>query len=522
MDDQAGSRRITHLCISDFHSGALTSLTTPVDKDFNWTGNAHDTTDVTSTFAAALNATLASLEGKGVVDAAKPPDLVLLGDGPDLSLSPPKRSFDVMGGFLAALYGPGHLSDQMVYVPGNHDHWVWSQQRYENAQFESADLGHATEAFVDIHKVAGTVGTRAVPPAEIGLSTSLGNVLSRFGMAEVNAWVAYPNFGIRPEQGGDNRLVVIHHGHFIENMYRAMSDLLAALDGTGDFDGTCEALERYNGIWIEFGWSVLGDTGLLGEDVAAVYQILLTGGASTAFQHRLAAVMKTRVAQMLGLPDTLQVSGLLDMLTSGIVDSLVGKFSQLERFDYTRPLSASSLDGLKTYLSGPVWRQIRDELGQSAFDPPKKPSDRPAVAGRTTFIFGHTHKPFCDQLVVDGYAQPVSLYNTGGWILDTSLLSTVQGASVVFVDSAGNTAALQLFTPPVNETMPKVAVLTADPGDPDDNPLFTALKAAKDANQGAWDQLAEAAKADFELRQKLILTLSERALDKATKTGGLV
>lgn len=481
--------QVTHVCISDLHAGALTSLLTPLTPALEWTGVPDGVTRTTSCFAQALNATLKPL----IHETA--PELVLLGDGLDLSLSPPDRSFPVLRSFLGQLYGQGRqLSDRITYVPGNHDHWLWTEQRFADVHFDRPGFSHVSPAFAE--------------PGKVGRSPKLNGLLNDLG---VSVALYYPNHGLVPAKGtaDGERAVVFHHGHFVEPMYRLMSDLLGLLSGRPMGAQSCEELETCNGAWIDFGWSTLGDAGLLGKDVAATYQVLLTGAASEALPHRAASVLKGSLASLLGLPNTPAIEAGLDVASKGLVDALIGKLSQLERYDYTRHLSPSSIAGLRSYLSGAVLAQMAEELDPSCL--PK----------HTTFIFGHTHKPFEDQLVVAGFARPVSIYNTGGWILDTGLLSTVEGASVVFVDDQLNTAALRLFSPPVNGCMAGVEVVTADPS-PGKSDLVTALEGAVDRNKDLWDRFSDAARQDYEQRQSLILKMAEDALAQAGQSGGLV
>jgi hypothetical protein len=481
--------QVTHVCISDLHAGALTSLLTPLTPGLEWTGVPDDVTDTATCFAQALNATLKPLLHETA------PELVLLGDGLDLSLSPPDRSFPVLRSFLGQLYGQDRLlSDRMTYVPGNHDHWLWTEQRFADVHFDKPGFSHVSPAFAQ--------------PGEVGRSPKLNGLLNELG---VSVALYYPNHGLVPAKGvaDGERAIVFHHGHFVEPMYRLMSDLLGLLSGRPIGAQSCEELEICNGAWIDFGWSTLGDAGLLGKDAAAAYQILLTGGASEALHLRAAAVLKDRMASLLGLPSTPVAEAGLDVVSRGLVDALIGKLSQLERYDYTQHLSPSSIAGLRSYLSGAVLAQMAEEL-----DPSSLPK-------HTTFIFGHTHKPFEDQLVVAGFPQPVSIYNTGGWILDTSLLGTVEGASVVFVDDQLNTAALRLFSPPVNGCMAGVKVVTADPS-PGKSDLVTALEGAVEANKGLWDRFSDAARQDYEQRQSLILKMADDTLAQAGQSGGLV
>ena len=143
-----------------------------------------------------------------------------------------------------------------------------------------------------------------------------------------------------------------------------------------------------------------------------------------------------------------------------------------------------------------------------------------SIPDRTTFIFGHTHKPFEDQIIAPGFAAPLGVYNTGGWVLDTALLSTVEGASAVFVDEDLNTAAIRLFGMPVNGVATQVRVVSADVDRPGvENPLVQRLEAAVQQHSGLWEDFSTAVAGDLAIRQDLILKM---AADAASHKGGLV
>jgi hypothetical protein len=75
-----------------------------------------------------------------------------------------------------------------------------------------------------------------------------------------------------------------------------------------------------------------------------------------------------------------------------------------------------------------------------------------------SFIFGHTHKPFQDELLVDGYKVPVGIFNTGGWVLDEPTLMPVQGCAAMLVSDELEVASLRLFNDPTDGEMAPVRV----------------------------------------------------------------
>ncbi len=316
----------------------------------------------------------------------------------------------------------------------------------------------------------------------------------------------YPNMGL--VNGAGDRAVVLHHGHFAEATYRMMNTLIAIMSGNNDVGEDVESLERYNGNWIDFGWSAIGADGVLGKDVTIAYHSLLTGAEATRFQQRIADHLAHVIATKFDLPPTKMIEEGLSIVARGIIESVVGTYSQLERYSYTEHLSYSTIETLKSYLSRAVLPQMQHEI------------DAPFPA-RTTFVFGHTHKPFEDQIVVDGFAAPLGLYNTGGWVLDTALLSTVEGASAVLIDDDLNTASIRLFGMPVDGQPTTVHAVSADI-DRAENPLLGRLQAAIDANAGLWAAFSAAVADDLMARQTMILKMTEDADAQARAHGGVL
>ncbi len=493
--------RISQICISDLHAGALNSLLTPVSDSGEFQPDQR-ATETTKAFCAGLNALLVHLRGTTDVP---PPDLLLLGDALDLSLSPTERSFAVLGGFFAELYGTAGdvLSDQLVYLPGNHDHSLWTTQVNLNEH---------------LLKSGGTAGFKMVTKAFRDANAAprirpLENILAA-NAPHVAAKVFNPNFGLF--SADQTRAVIFHHGHFIEAMYRLMSDVQDAMTGARRRQPTVQDLERENAAWIDFGWSTLGASGVLGRDMTNLYYDLLNGSAAVEVQRRIAKFLTARFLSLDLLPQSPETLQAVEILAKGLVDATIGKISMLERFDYTRHLSPASVDGLSAYLGGAVRCQMLEELGT-----PNDNTD--SVEPATTFIFGHTHKPFESDLVVPGFDLPVGICNTGGWVLDTALTSTVEGASMVFVDDDLNTAAVRLFAPPVLEHPAKADGVRVVPvgGDPTgNNPLADRLAEALGATQQYWHRLTQCAAADYQLRQDLILTGAENPEPAAPRKDG--
>lgn len=447
------------------------------------------TSPVSATFATAMGKTL---RGMG----ADRPALVLLGDALDLSLASPPDSAAVLTGFLTALQAEAGIGP-VRFVPGNHDHMLWTAARFGTgtrpgaAPQQTRFWQHATPAFA--------------APAALGTSALLDSLLATAGM-EGTAATSYPNLGL--DAGTcvpDAPLAVLHHGHFVEDTYRMMSRLLAALSGRPAPPMTVEGLEAANGSWIDFGWSMLGDAGRLGDEVSLAERLLETGGGARAFEAHLAGMVAQALRQALPLPYSASVATGIDYLASGLVDSFVGAWSQLERFSYNSCLTEASRAGLATYLAEAVRAQLVAELGHAGGG-----AGRGDWPGQLTFVFGHTHKPFADRLPVTGFARPVTVYNSGGWVADTSQLSTVEGAGVVFLDEALNGALLRLYAMPDGRTVAPPQAITADPRPEADNPLLGRLAAGVAGAQTEWAAFTAAVGEALQGRQAMYLALADR------------
>ena len=112
---------IRWVCISDLHLGALNSLLTNVTQD----GERVDGTGP-SPVLEALCACMRSLRQTD----QEPPELVVLGNLFELALTSPEDAASSFSQFITALR-PG-MSDAAIapalrFVPGNHDHHLWSR-----------------------------------------------------------------------------------------------------------------------------------------------------------------------------------------------------------------------------------------------------------------------------------------------------------------------------------------------------------------------------------------------------------
>ena len=108
--------------LSDLHLGAGYSLLTAATPDGTATPLGRSPT--MRTLAAGLRE-LVPLLGDG-----PPPRLVLLGDVFELSFATPQQAGEAFETFVDSLWADSPVfADEIVYVPGNHDHRMWRMIR---------------------------------------------------------------------------------------------------------------------------------------------------------------------------------------------------------------------------------------------------------------------------------------------------------------------------------------------------------------------------------------------------------
>ncbi|QUL36880.1 metallophosphoesterase [Erythrobacter sp. JK5] len=417
---------IRHVVLSDLHLGARDSLLTHV----HGSGEIADgPCEVLAAFANGMRETLADQEK---------PQLVLLGDALDLGLSP---FGDVSKSFLQLLdaFFPADGTDlfdrEIIYVAGNHDHHLWRMA--QDHGFVSAIAGGQIPG--DLDAVTTIFGT---PSHRCRMMESL--IAHRPHLQDASVRIAYPNWGLH--DAGSGRAVVMHHGHYLDGMYRALSHVRGFLGDGDPRPATMRQLEQENGPWIDFLWSDLGSAGEIGGEAGSLYGTMLSAGASHDFAESIARRVTGGLHSRLGIDPKMELKyGVtLDNLIRAAVDLTAGRAAERQRDGYGHVLGEAEIEDIGWYLGKPLAEQMRQEL---AYTPRE-----------LSFIFGHTHKPFQDELLVDGCDVPVGIFNTGGWVLDEPTLMPVQGCAAMLVSDDLEVASLRLFNDPTDGTIAPVRV----------------------------------------------------------------
>ena len=424
MNPQMGALR--HIVLSDLHLGALNSVLTNVDH-----GGGKVDTATAAPVLTSLGACLRALPA-----GADPPELVVLGDLFELALTPLDDAAATFGHFVRAIglgERDGAVAPHVRFVAGNHDHQLWTRARLDReiavvaatpTDHPLPDAAHVTSMFPDADDVAARGRFIEALARRAGVD------------AEVTVTHSYPNLAIRGE--GD-RVVVMHHGHFVERLYRIMSSLDDIFDRP-QASRTVVDLESDNAGWIDFFWSSEGDSGDAGVDVRMLYESLVSG--------RTLDAELDQISRLVGASRRPPLGTVLRWVVDRGLRWASGAIGRAERHHPGAALSPDADAGLEMYLAGPVAHELR-----RAFETPLPD---------TTFVFGHTHKPFVGTRGIAGYARPIAVVNTGGWVVDHPEAEPLKGASVVLVDDEANVVSLQLYRQRSDGAADPPAVVPAD------------------------------------------------------------
>jgi hypothetical protein len=484
---------IQYICLSDLHLGEEDSILSSM-KDDGADGDPCATGPVLKQLAACIKDLIGKFGGSK-------PTLVLNGDTLELALCPIHHASMAFQCFINELHGEkGFVFDRIVMVPGNHDHHLWEMTREDQYRdylqrhpeiVKLPEQWHSTKLFG--------------PPEDNPISRFLTDMIQRpplkMGM---QVEVAYPNYGLITEKTlGRNKdpkkCVVFHHGHFTEWIYSAMSTVNGWIFAPKDTSRYPWDLEKENFAWIDFAWSALGQS-VVGLET--VYEKALDdrefGQVIGNFSAGLAKELGTRT---------------FDWFEGAIIDkflSLIYRgFGGAEKGHGDAPLSKDGLKQLFRYVEGPLHAQIRydilairekkNELKNKDNDPD---AFKQEMAPPTTFIFGHTHKPFMEHEVFAGYKDGVDVYNSGGWVVDTLDPNPLHGGSLVLVDDQLNVAAINMYKETRNNSISPIGLERLPSSSP--SPVMDEIGKFRFAEETRWKAFSEAVAETIPIRRKYL------------------
>lgn len=461
---------IRYICLSDTHFGEEDSLLTNLKI-------ASTDTDPTEP-SPVMQQLVACLKDLITKNKTKP-ILILNGDILELALSTTNEAAMVFERFIDLVMPENEkLFEKIIYIPGNHDHHLWEMARetqYVNhiSSLKNTFLPipwHATNMF-------GDNLSHLVP------SFFLSGLLKRNRdyLKDNNIMIAYPNLGLIREDR--QKCIIFTHGHFIEPLYHLMSTMKNLIFPDSEKSSYIWNIEAENFAWIDFFWSTMGRSAGAGKDVEVIYEKMHDKEAFKRVLYNMAESLAEKY-NLPGWGDVMEGT-ILKLILSGLVE----KAFDLEKIKGGKPLSKEGEKGLWAYMNGPLKNQISLERKGNM------PRD-------VTFVFGHTHKPFSEDMNFKEYPEWVNVYNTGGWIVESVDPEPLRGSAVILIDDELNTVSLRMYNENQDSSKYTVRLEEASHEGEKNNPLFKHITQSVIFNDGLWKEFSSTVERAIRVRAK--------------------
>jgi hypothetical protein len=472
---------IRYVCLSDTHFGEEDSLLTNL-KTASTDTDPTQPSPVMRQLVECLRYLISENENE------KKPTLILNGDILELALSTTNEAAMVFERFIELVMPhDNRLFERIVYIPGNHDHHLWETAR--ETQYTEYIGGIEPDGHLPIpyHTTSMFVEDNPNPVPSYFLT----RLVRRYPhLKDFVITVAYPNLGLFKEEG--QRCVIFSHGHFIEPLYQLMSILKDLIFPERERPVHIWDIEAENFAWIDFFWSAMGRSGEVGRDIELFYEKM----QDKENFKKLLCNMAEGLAKKYDLPgwgDVMEAK-----ILKWIISKMVDKITGLERTKTDRPLSEEAEKGLWDYMNGPLKDQILIERKGNM------PRD-------VTFVFGHTHKPFQEDMNFRGFPEWVNVYNTGGWIVESVAPEQLHGGAVILVDENLNTVSLRMYNEAEDPSKYEVKVKEATHEGEEKNPLFRRISNLVKPAEDPWKTFSAIAARTVRIRaQNLRARINEQ------------
>jgi len=449
---------LRYICISDLHLGADNSLLTR-------SGSKPGEVDPSQASEAlqVLTSCLRLLIQHN--DGAHKPTLILNGDALELALAEDNialMAFERLLELLFPTHGEPLISPQIIFNPGNHDHHLWETAR--EAQYATFLQGKRRKK--PGRELPAPWHTTNMLEPDLVDSSVLNAVICRHpAMVSqgVSVGIVYPNFCVT--NADRSRFVVFSHSHYVESIYMLMTTLGNFVFPKRPAPTHIGTIETENFAWIDFFWSVMGRSGEVGKAIEQMYDVLLVPEARARLTRRLA-----RAAGREWISWAPSVGEWLGLLSAPFLSRVLERVGDLEKRQVDAVLTPEARQGLVAYVEGPVATQLLEESKQPTLAP-------------TTFIFGHTHKPFSERIGFKNFPPGTGVYNSGGWVVDTKHTDPTHGGAIILVDQQLNVVSLRMYNEAENHERYRVRLEAVDSAS---NPLYAHLAPLVRGDQDPW------------------------------------
>jgi len=394
---------IRYMAVSDLHLGASNSIVTRPE------GESGVDTRSPSTVMLLLVECLRELVAGNTGE--RRPTLIAHGDLIDLALSGPERAIAVFGQLMGALLAPGHpvVDDEIVLLPGNHDHlaWDYTRERWLEDHLFEVMHGDLPDGFTTSRRVSPLL-LEAEPRFESALLCALSR--RRPELAGMRVRVLYPDLALL--KPGLDKAVLLTHGQYIESTSKAMSAFLRLIAPQIPPPADVATMEEENWPWLDFFFSSMTRSGKPGALIAGIYDLAQDSHDLDALVDLVATNVTAHSGRAVGALERFGIRRGVGM----VVDRLA---AARERGVTDQLLTADTRAGLATYLEA-----LRGRLR----------TDLPDLPAETSLIIGHTHKPFREWWPDERWpGGGVRVFNTGGWVVDHAQAQPLMGGAVALV-----------------------------------------------------------------------------------------
>lgn len=350
------------------------------------------------------------------------PFLILNGDIIELAITSYPLAVAYFRLFLTEI-AKRKLFDRLIYIPGNHDHALWSLVR---------DL-HFIHSLSRQPELPKQPEVEHVTQLSIPRKSTILEMLGANLPMEVTApplLIANPAFRLQSLEG---REFLFHHGHLMEDLYkmssllrdRILSDLPMEELKKKFLRTDLREIEVENWPWIDFIWSSFARAGRVGKTLETFYELLSNPEGIETLVQRVTEIIRTDF-NIPFVPEFFEDDLIRFVLRKALEQGGIGSH---ERADPTRP---AFNDDIKMMVVRFISHYMKKELADEGL--------RPSI-NRTCFLFGHTHKPFMDELH-EGEVDfgTVAVINSGGWVVESEEFRPGYGPGIIIGSNSGDLA----------------------------------------------------------------------------------
>lgn len=463
---------IRYVIFSDMHLGAENSILTNLAENSSET----DTTKPSPVMIKMIEC-LRDIIGRN--EGTQKPTLVLNGDLMELALNTTNNASMAFERFieLAMPADMEPLFDKNIFfLSGNHDHNMWERSRNYHYIEYLKTLKAGEHIRDEIHC------TNMFNPQPIS-ENLLNALVHRYPhLQDVNVNAAYPAHAVLSED--KQKCVVFCHGHYVESMYSLMTNLRSKVFPDRTKPQTFEFLEQENFAWVDFFWSTLGRSGSVGKDIDLIYDKIQDPAQVKIMMHNIAVSFAEHHKNML-------LRWAETEILQEILSFTVGRLAASERNEPDVVLTPDATLGLKVFMETFVMNQLHHELQGN-------------IPTNISFVFGHTHKPFQQLMNYTGYAAPVKVYNSGGWVVDTMKPQPLHGGSILLVDEHMDVIVLQMY----KEGKHNVTLEELKDVNEKSCEFFQRINKLIDMNKEPWSGFASIAEREIALRYKYLAEIA--------------